>query len=168
MSLPKVAQPLFDFMATPRGRKIDGRLVKTTGHSLFSFLFSRNMGRPYRPPMGLVTIGHRTGKLHTIAIAYSQRDDGVVSVVGSAGGSDREPDWVRNLRVNPNAWLFIGRKETPVLATILEGDAKKEWWNVITARAPIFAEYQAGTARDIPVVLFRPYDMPEEAVLHPR
>ena len=56
--------------------------MKTTGHSLFSFLFSRNMGRPYRPPMALVTIGHRSGRLHTIAIAYSRRDDGVVSVVG--------------------------------------------------------------------------------------
>jgi deazaflavin-dependent oxidoreductase (nitroreductase family) len=167
MALPKAVMPLYDFMASPRGRKIDGRLVKTTGHSLFSFLFSRNMGRSYRPPMALVTIGHRTGRLHTIAIAYSRRDDGIVSVVGSAGGSDREPDWVRNLRVNPNAWLFIGRHETPVLATILEGDAKKEWWDVITTRAPIFAEYQAGTSRDIPVVVFRPYDVPEVSSLMP-
>jgi len=167
MSLPRAAQPLFDFMASPRGRKIDGRLVKTTGHSLFSFLFSRNMGRSYLPPMGLVTVGHRSGRLHTIAIAYSRRDDGVVSVVGSAGGSDREPDWVRNLRVNPTAWLFINREEIPVLATILEGEAKREWWDVITTRAPIFADYQAGTERDIPVVVFRPYDVLVEAALRP-
>ena len=50
MALPKAAMPLFNFMQTRRGQHIDGRLVKTTGHSLFSFLFSRNMGRPYRPP----------------------------------------------------------------------------------------------------------------------
>ena len=167
MALPKAAEPLFKFMATRRGQHIDGRLVKTTGHSLFSFLFSRNMGRPYRPPMGLVTIGHRSGRLHTIAIAYSRRDDGIVSVVGSAGGADREPDWLRNLRKNPTAWLFIGREEIPVLATILEGEAKQPWWEVITKRAPIFAEYQAGCSRDIPVVVFRPYDAPLESVFQP-
>ena len=167
MALPKPAQPLFDFMATRRGQKIDARLVKTTGHSLFSFLVSRNMGRSYRPPMALVTVGHRSGRLHTISIAYSRRDDGIVSVVGSAGGADREPDWVRNLRVTPNAWLFIGRQEIPVLATILEGDAKKEWWDVTVKRAPIFGEYQAKCARDIPIVVFRPYDVPAEAALHP-
>jgi deazaflavin-dependent oxidoreductase (nitroreductase family) len=168
MALPKAAMPLFDFMASPRGRKIDGRLVKTTGHSLFSFLFSRNMGRSYRPPMALVTVGRRTGRLHTIAIAYNRREqDGVISVVGSAGGSDREPDWVTNLRSNPTAWVVIGRQEIPVLATILEGDDKAPWWDAITTRAPIFAEYQAGTERDIPVVVLRPYDVPAEAALRP-
>jgi deazaflavin-dependent oxidoreductase (nitroreductase family) len=167
MSLPAWAQPVYDFMAAPRGRKIDGKLVKFTGHSLFSYLFSRNAGRSYRPPMALVTVGHRSGRLHTIAIAYSRRDDGVISVVGSAGGDEREPDWLRNLRANPTAWVFINRQETPVLATILEGDAKRAWWEVITARAPIFAEYQANCTRDIPVVVLRPYDVPVEAAFHP-
>src|SRR5437763_14443262 len=46
MALPKAVMPLFNFMTTRRGQKIDAWLVKTTGHSLFSFLFSRNMGRP--------------------------------------------------------------------------------------------------------------------------
>src|SRR5688572_20076750 len=123
MALPRAVMPLFNFMATPRGRKIDGRLVRYSGHSLFSFLFARNMGRPYRPPLALVTVGHRTGRLHTIAISYSTGREGVVAVVGSAGGGAREPDWLRNLRVNPTAWVFIARREIPVLATILEGDA---------------------------------------------
>ena len=47
--------------------------------------------------MNLTTIGHRSGRLHTVALAYFPIDHGW-AVVGSAGGSEHEPHWVRNAR----------------------------------------------------------------------
>ena len=158
MSLPAPARPLLDWMGGDRGRKLDAEIVRRTGHSLYGWLFARNIGVQYHAPLALTTIGHRSGRLHTIAIAYSTTPDGSIAVVGSAGGSEREPHWLRNLRANPAAWVHVARRTTPVRAVVLEGAAKQPLWDQSCARAPIFGEYQARVARDIPVVVLHTYD----------
>lgn len=167
MALAKPLQPLLRFMSTPRGTRVDVPIVRYTGRSLLGELLSRQMGRtPNRGgragassgPMTLTTIGHRTGKLHTIAISYRSTPDGGIAIVGSAGGSPREPHWVRNARANPAAWVTINRRRIPVRAKVLEGADKYPLWDTITAAAPIFAEYQERAGRDIPLVVLHRYD----------
>ena len=43
--------------------------------------------------------------------------------LGSAGGSEVEPHWVRNLRDNPAAWVHLHRRTTPALGEVLDGEA---------------------------------------------
>ena len=85
MPLPRPLRPLMAYLATPRGRTIDAAAVRYTGHSPYSYLYGvdRAGGRPraYRPPLALTTIGRRTGRLHTVALAYYDLD-GAWAVVG--------------------------------------------------------------------------------------
>ena len=103
MTGPRAVRPLMRFLGSPRGMRIDAQALKYTGHSPYSILFRLDMRRPgsppstpYRPPLALTTIGHRSGRLHTVGLAYYDIDDGW-AVVGSAGGSAREPHWVRRV-----------------------------------------------------------------------
>jgi deazaflavin-dependent oxidoreductase (nitroreductase family) len=170
VTLPAPLKPLYRYMGSKDGLHLDAEIVKYTGRSLFGYLFTLDSSADlemFSPEMrerrrkshrlALATIGHKTGRIHTIAIAYQPGDNGECILIGSAGGSPTEPHWVRNLRANPLGWVWIDRKCTPVRATILEGEAKREIWEQTTARAPIFATYQTNTERDIPVVVLRPY-----------
>ncbi len=136
---------------------MDAKIVHVTGYSAYGYLYGKDMGRPGRPrpPLNLTTIGHRSGRLHTVALAYFPIDHGW-AVVGSAGGSEREPHWVRNARANPAAWVRLHRRTTPVVATVLDGAAKRPIWDEITARVPLFNAFQDGVTRDIPIVVLRP------------
>lgn len=165
MSLPKPLQPVFRWMRTRRGLHLDAWIVRLTGRSFFSWLMARNMDLPKRDrsaprmsgPIAVETIGRKSGKRRMIAIAAGHLPDGTFSIVGSAGGSRREPDWLKNLRANPSARIWASRRKIPVRADILEGDAKEPLWSETVARAPIFAEYQKSAGRDIPIVVLRPH-----------
>ena len=160
MAVPRIARPVMGFLATPRGQHVDATAIRYTGHSPYAILYGIDMEgglRPpssYRPPLALTTIGRRSGKRHTIGLAYYEVDAGW-AVVGSAGGSAREPHWVRNVRDNPAAWVHLHRHTTSVSAEVLDGPAKEPLWAMITARAPVFATFQAAVQRDIPVVVLR-------------
>ena len=164
MSLPKPLQPVFKWMATKRGLHLDAWIVRLNGRSLFSWLMAKNMDLPKRDPnaprtsgpITVETIGRKSGKRRMIAIAAGWLPDGTYSIVGSAGGSPKEPDWLRNLRANPTARIWVQRKQHSVRADILEGDAKEPLWSETVARAPIFGEYQKTAGRDIPIVVLRP------------
>ena len=157
MTLRQPARGVMEFLGSPRGRHVDAKIVHVTGYSAYGYLYGKNMGRQgrSRPPMNLTTIGHRSGRLHTVALAYYPVDQGW-AVVGSAGGSEREPDWVRNVRRNPAAWVRLQRHTTPVGASVLDGAAKKPIWDEIAARVSVFSTFQDGVSRDIPIVVLTP------------
>ena len=54
--------------------------------------------------------GARTGVLREVPLLYVPDGDDVL-LVGSGGGSEREPGWSRNLRVNPDG---TGSTDTPI------------------------------------------------------
>ena len=149
---------VLSMLGTKRGHHVDSRILELTGHSPYSYLYGKDLGgtrRTYRPPLNLTTIGRRSGKLHTVALAYFATADGW-AVVGSANGSELEPHWVGNVRDNSAAWVRLRRRTTPVSATVLEGQEKLPIWTEITARTPVFDSFQNGVARDIPIVVLRP------------
>lgn len=169
IDLPLPLRPLVRFLGTPRGARVDAALVRRTGHSPYSYLYGlRRHGRwvrragPYKAPLALTTTGRRSGKRRTVALAYAavapqhDGDAGGWSVVGSNGGNPLEPQWVRNLRADPEAWVHLHRRTIAVRAEILEGDAKRALWDATVARAPVFATFQAAVERDIPIVVLRP------------
>jgi deazaflavin-dependent oxidoreductase (nitroreductase family) len=158
VSLRPSVRPVFAFLGTPRGQKLDATILRRSGHSPYAYLYGRDMdqrGWRYRAPLALTTIGRRSGRFHTVGLAYYDEGDGWV-VVGSAGGSEVEPHWVRNIRANPAAWVHLHRHTTPVLAHVLEGEAKRPLWDGITERVPLFDRFQEGVTRDIPLVVLTP------------
>jgi deazaflavin-dependent oxidoreductase (nitroreductase family) len=120
-------------------------------------VFRANAGEvpaPYEnpPPMLLVhTIGRRTGQEY-ITPMRARPDGDAWYIFASAHGSDRNPDWYRNLVANPEIAIEIGTETIPVRATVLEGPERDRIFAAHAADFPVFADYQARLARTIPVV----------------
>jgi deazaflavin-dependent oxidoreductase (nitroreductase family) len=103
----------------------------------------------------LTTTGAKSGQPRLSPLAYF-RIDGKLLIIGSFAGADVNPAWVHNLRANPSARVEIGSESSGVTARELPPAERDELFPKITAAAPGFAEYQANTARVIPVFELQP------------
>ena len=102
----------------------------------------------------LHTTGAKSGQPRMSPLAYLPVD-GKILIVGSKAGAPTHPDWVHNLRANPAARIEIGTDagldEYDVVARELPDDEREATYPLITAVAPVFADYQAKTSRVIPL-----------------
>ena len=98
----------------------------------------------------LTTTGAKSGQARLAPLAYLQIDDMMV-IVGSKAGSDTNPDWVHNLRANPQARIEVGTDSYDVVARELPPDERDAVYPKIVALAPGFGEYQEKTDRVIPL-----------------
>jgi deazaflavin-dependent oxidoreductase (nitroreductase family) len=104
------------------------------------------------PPMLLLhTIGARTGREHIVPMRCMSDGD-TWYVFASAHGSDRHPDWYRNVVAHPDFTVEMGTETIPVHATELFGSERNAIFARQAARFPIFAEYERKLARTIPVI----------------
>jgi deazaflavin-dependent oxidoreductase (nitroreductase family) len=118
--------------------------------------FRANAGRVGGPFEGgrlilLTTTGARTGVRHTNPLGYLPDGDRIL-VIGSAGGAPRHPDWFHNLVANPVVQVEDGVFTYDAKATVLDGPERDEMWARAVESDPGWAEYQAKTTRQIPVV----------------
>lgn len=103
----------------------------------------------------LRTRGRKTGELRTAALLYL-KDRGNFIVVGSKGGSDTPPAWLRNLEADPVVEVQVGTRRFPATARIA-GDAERgRLWPVVVSTWPDYARYQSQTKREIPLVILKP------------
>ncbi|AKS34584.1 nitroreductase family deazaflavin-dependent oxidoreductase [Mycolicibacterium goodii] len=98
----------------------------------------------------LHTTGAKSGQTRVSPLAYLPVD-GKVLIVGSYAGAPKHPAWVHNLRANPNAHIEIGTDAYDVVARELPDDERVATYPKIVELAPVFAEYQANTTRQIPL-----------------
>jgi len=69
----------------------------------------------------LHTTGRKTGQPRTAALLY-HRDGRNYVVVGSKGGSDVGPAWLRNLEATPDVGVQVGTNRFPATARIASAD----------------------------------------------
>lgn len=72
------------------------------------------------PLLLLTTTGKKSGQRRQTPLTY-QREGDRLFVVGSNFGQSMHPAWSSNLLADPNAWVTMGGKEIPVVATQLTG-----------------------------------------------
>jgi deazaflavin-dependent oxidoreductase (nitroreductase family) len=101
-------------------------------------------------------IGAKSGIERVTPLACTRQDDGRYVIVASSGGSPTHPDWYYNLKAHPTVAVEVGTETLIVQAEELEGDARDALWSQLVAAAPSLAEYQAKTARRIPVLMLTP------------
>ena len=99
--------------------------------------------------------GKRTGALRKTPLMRVEHD-GEYALVGSQGGSPKDPVWVHNLRADPTAVMIQDGPE-PWDADVREvtGGERGLWWERAVAAYPPYADYQAATERTIPVFVAR-------------
>lgn len=106
------------------------------------------------PPMFLLhTIGARSRREHVVPMRCLPDGD-TLYVFASAHGSDRHPDWYRNILAHPDITIEKGAETIPVRATEVFGAERDDIFARQAARFPIFAEYERTLARTIPVIRF--------------
>lgn len=111
------------------------------------------VGGPFegRPLLLLTTIGATSGNEHTTPLMFLPDGDRYV-VIASMSGAPTDPQWYRNLKVNPDATVELGTERFAVRATIAEGAERDALYAHHAEVYPQFADYAAQTDRVIPVV----------------
>jgi F420H(2)-dependent quinone reductase len=104
------------------------------------------------PVIVLTSVGARTGLLRKTALMRVEHG-GEYAVVGSLGGSAKNPVWVYNLRKEPHVELQDGTEKHDYLARELSGEERAVWWERSVEAFPNYAAYQRKTERLIPVFL---------------
>ncbi|MGH9198167.1 MAG: nitroreductase family deazaflavin-dependent oxidoreductase, partial [Acidimicrobiia bacterium] len=103
----------------------------------------------------LHTKGAKTGEERIHPVMYRKDDDKLV-IFGSKGGAPKHPDWYWNLRANPEVKLEVGTKTIPAKARVAQGEERERIWSLQKKEFPMFAQYEAKTTRQIPVIVLEP------------
>jgi deazaflavin-dependent oxidoreductase (nitroreductase family) len=78
--------------------------------------------------------------------------DRYIVTAGNAG-SDRHPAWYYNLMANPDATVEVGSEAFGAVAVIADEAERGSLYERFAAAYPVAGDYQAQTARQIPVVI---------------
>jgi deazaflavin-dependent oxidoreductase (nitroreductase family) len=102
----------------------------------------------------LTTRGRVSGDAHTVPLLYLQDADRL-AVVASYGGRPHHPDWYLNLVAQPRCTVQVEGERRIMTATTAGPDDRSRWWQAALAAHPGYADYQAKTDREIPIVVMR-------------
>ena len=108
------------------------------------------------PLLLLHTMGARSGEERTNPVMYRDLGDGRVAVFASRGGAPRHPDWYHNLVANPDVSAEIGAETRRYRARTATSDEREPIWSEQKVEYSGFADYEAKTERQIPVVILEP------------
>lgn len=101
-------------------------------------------------------VGNKTGAIRKTPL-MRVKDGSSYVLVGSVGGAPKDPEWVHNLRANPNIELRDLAVVQPMLVREVTDSAERaRLWTLAVAAYPPYADYQQKTARLIPVFVAEP------------
>ena len=107
------------------------------------------------PLLLLYNVGAKSGTLRINPLACQAVEDSY-AIFGSKGGSPTNPDWYHNLLAHPEVTVEIGTETSKVRARVTEGEERERIWSKQKEDFPQFADYEAKTSRQIPVILLEP------------
>lgn len=100
----------------------------------------------------LGTTGRRSQRIKTVALLYVTYN-GNPAVIASFGGNPKAPNWLLNVRDNPNVTVQIGKDQWQGIARIAKSAEREE---VLPRFVEIYAgyeRYQSRTTRVFPIVM---------------
>jgi deazaflavin-dependent oxidoreductase (nitroreductase family) len=103
----------------------------------------------------LQTTGRKSHGPKTTPLIYGTAGSGFV-VVASKGGAPQHPAWFLNLRDQPEIRFQVVDKKYRGVARIAAGAEREGLFRMMAGLFPSYTDYQAKTAREIPVVVLEP------------
>jgi deazaflavin-dependent oxidoreductase (nitroreductase family) len=103
----------------------------------------------------LIATGRRSGTPREVTL-YAFDDGENLVIVGSRGGSAKDPAWAANLRENSLATVRIGREDREVRAREVEGAERDRLWELVVRDFPMYTYYERKTKRVIPLFALEP------------
>ncbi|HBP13831.1 MAG TPA: nitroreductase family deazaflavin-dependent oxidoreductase [Gammaproteobacteria bacterium] len=133
---------------------VDGPLMRWSGGRVrLSFVI---------PMLLLEVLGARSHTLRRVPLLYADTADGLI-VVGSNGGSEREPAWCKNLRANRSVSCLVKGRRERYEVTELHGCVYAAAWKSALSLYPNYAVYQARlSSRTIPLFRLSRVDTPTQ------
>jgi len=111
---------------------------------------------PGAPPVLLLDhVGAKSDTKRTSPLVYMRDDENVV-LVASNGGNSRNPAWFHNLMTHPDTTVQIGPRHLAVRARAASPTERRRLWPKVVQLNSGYADYQARTAREIPLVILEP------------
>jgi deazaflavin-dependent oxidoreductase (nitroreductase family) len=111
------------------------------------------------PVLLLTTTGRKTGQERTNTLYYFT-DGGRYVVIASNAGHTKHPAWYFNLMAQPQARIQAGRTKVAVTGREAAGGEHEMLWAKALAMDSSYADYQAWTDRQIPIVILDPVREP--------
>jgi deazaflavin-dependent oxidoreductase (nitroreductase family) len=105
------------------------------------------------PMLLLHSKGAKSGKERVNPMMYREVDGTNIAVFASKAGAPTNPDWYYNLLAHPEVTAEIGTDTVSLVAREAKGDQRTTIWEAQKKDFPGFAEYEAATTRQIPVVI---------------
>ena len=112
------------------------------------------IGGPFEgaPIILMHTIGAKSGKVRLNPVMYKAVGDNL-AVFASMAGAPTNPAWYYNIVANPEFDVEVGTETFAVSARVADAEERATIWEDQKSAYPQFAEYEASTDREIPVVI---------------
>jgi len=133
------------------------RYLATDGEDGYLWDASLGGGKGMVPTLLLTTTGRKSGKALTLPLIFGRSGADYV-VVGSKGGAPTHPAWYLNLQANPDVRLQVKARKFAAHARTAEGAERTALWRRMVEIYAPYEQYQARTARQIPVVVLEPLE----------
>lgn len=98
--------------------------------------------------------GRKSGKIFITTLCYGDIG-GEVVIVGSKGGADQHPEWYLNVIESPEIEFQVATQAFRATWREPEGAEREKIWNFMVDCFPFYADYQASTTRQLPLVLMK-------------
>ena len=109
------------------------------------------------PVIKLTTIGRKSGLPRSVMLTSPYKENDSLVIVASKGGSDTPPDWLLNLKKEPDVEVSIqGAPSMTMRAEVADENERNRLGPVITKDYSNYGDYQTKTSRVIPLIFLRP------------
>mgnify|MGYP001269422275 FL=1 len=109
------------------------------------------------PVIKLTTTGRKSGLPRSVMLTSPYKENDSLIIVASKGGSDTPPDWLLNLKKEPDVEVSIqGAPHVAMRAEVVDENERNRLWPVITKDYSNYGDYQTKTSRVIPLIFLRP------------
>jgi len=103
----------------------------------------------------LHTTGAKSGQERVTPLVY-QDLDGSYAIFASKAGAPSNPDWYYNVVANSSVSIEIGSETVEAAARVAGTAERQPIWDHQKETLPQFAEYEAKSGRNIPVIILDP------------
>ena len=100
-------------------------------------------------------MGRKSGKQRTTTLLYIMDGDAYV-VTASNRGKEANPGWFFNVQSSPEVTIEVKGQTKNVRAEVVGPEKRSELWAKLLEIAPMYAGYEKGTNREIPMVMLHP------------
>lgn len=103
----------------------------------------------------ITTTGARSGLPRRVEVLLQPHGDSLI-LIASKAGAPEHPAWFHNLVAHPEVVVHTPAGDVRTRARVTSGEERNRLWAETKRRFAGFADYEARTTRQIPVVLLEP------------